>query len=248
MKYSKRRCRAAILSAALAFTMLPAPLANAAELSAPLPAAETQAIEDTNLLADFDFNTDPQDGKFTSKDAVAAIVGAGATLQDRDADQGKALYLDGSASYLDVKKSDNSSLLTGLKELTISFEAKPDRTSTNWGFYAAPNADRQGVNGEHYIGALINGGTTTLERYHQSGSRPRSASAATGTDWTHVDAVFSETDTTIYLDGVKVSAEASNYALTDILGQASIFQIGKANWGNGEYTAIKYTSVILGRR
>ena len=63
MKYSKRRCRAAILSAALAFTMLPAPLANAADLYAHLPAAETQAIEDTNLLADFDFNTDPQDGK-----------------------------------------------------------------------------------------------------------------------------------------------------------------------------------------
>lgn len=188
------------------------------------------------LLADFDFNTEPQDGKFTSEEAVATVIGTGATLQERDAAQGKALYFDGSASYLDVKKSNNSSLLTGLKEFTISFEAKPDRTSTNWGFYAAPNADRQGVNGEHYIGALINGGTTTLERYHQSGSRPRSASAPTGTDWTHVDAVFSETDTAIYLDGVKVSTEASNYALTDILGGTSIFQIGKANWGNGEYT------------
>ena len=158
------------------------------------------------LLASFDFNTEPLDGKFVSNDVTAAIVGTGAALLDRDEAHGKALYLDGSASYLDLKKSDGSSLLTGQKEITISFEAKPARTDTNWGFYAAPNANKQDANKEHYIGALIKGGSTTIERYNNNGSRPASAAAVTGTDWSHVDVVLTEAETILYVDGTKAAA------------------------------------------
>ena len=52
--------------------------------------------------------------------------------------------------------------------------------------------------------------------------------------WTHVDLVLSETSIILYLDGVKVGAESNPFALTDILGEESVIQIGKANWGSGE--------------
>ena len=46
---------------------------------------------------------------------------------------------------------------------------------------------------------------------------------------------MSKTDTTIYVNGQKVSSETSAYSLRSILGKNSILQIGKSNWGEGEY-------------
>ncbi len=237
--YMKRwkRCLAALLTAAMSLTMLPAPAATAAGMEGQAGAARQTSDADVQmgLLASFDFNREAEGGKFTADNAQAAVVGT-AVLTERDAANGKALYLDGSASYLDVKKADGSSLLTGLEEATVSFDEKPDRTGTNWGFYAAPNANVQEVNKEHYIGALINGGTTKIERYNNNGSRPGTVSAPTGTEWRHVDVVFTETATTIYVDGKKIATEASSHKLTDILGGSSVFWIGKANWGqSGEF-------------
>lgn len=183
----------------------------------------------------FDFNEEPQNGKFTSDGVEAVVTGGSVVLQERDAANGKALYLDGSAKYLKLQKTDGSSVLTGLDALTISFDAKPDRTGTNWGFYAAPNEEKQVNNQEHYIGAFINGGNTKIERYNNNGSRPVCASGSTGVDWSHVDVVFTENATDLYIDGVRAASTASSYKLTDILGTSSIFQIGKANWGDGEY-------------
>ncbi len=48
---------------------------------------------------------------------------------------GKALYLDGSSLItLRLKGTDGKALLAGAKELTISYEAKPDRTGNELGF------------------------------------------------------------------------------------------------------------------
>lgn len=198
--------------------------------------AAMNGLVPASALAYFTFDQEAQDGKFTSGNTVAAVQGSVA-LQERDAENGKALYLDGSASYLDLKKTDGSSLLTGLQEITISYDAKPGRTDTNWGFFAAPNTTKQEYEKEHYIGALINGGKTTIERYNNNGPRPTNISAATGTDWVHVDVVLKKDATILYVDGLKQGVQASSYSLPDILGQNSIFQIGKANWGDsGEYS------------
>ena len=78
-------------------------------------------------------------------------------------------------------------------------------------------------------------GSTTLERYKNSGSRPTNPSASTGNDWARVDIVMTETDTTMYVNGKAVSKEDSSYALSDIVGKNGILQIGKANWESGEY-------------
>lgn len=50
-----------------------------------------------------------------------------------------------------------------------------------------------------------------------------------------VDAVFEKNATTLYVNGQKSASMESEYKLTDILGDSSILQIGKANWGSGEY-------------
>ena len=49
------------------------------------------------------------------------------------------------------------------------------------------------------------------------------------------DVVVSKTATTIYVNGVRQSSENSSYGLAGILGNSGILQIGKANWGSGEY-------------
>ncbi|MEY8515707.1 family 43 glycosylhydrolase [Lachnospiraceae bacterium 29-84] len=233
MKYYAKRCLAAALAAAVGFTMFPSSAAKAAGEQKTGTASREIAVE---AMASFDFNTAAQDGKFTSKDVVASIEGNGsAALQDRDAQNGKALYLDGSAGWLSLKKSDGTSLLTGMEEFTISFDAKPDRTATNWGFYAAPNEDTQKYQQEHYIGAFINGGNTKIERYHNNGGRPGCPAADTGNGWSHVDVVFTEDSTALYVNGTLPVTEGSSYKVSDILGNNSIFLIGKANWENGEY-------------
>lgn len=79
-----------------------------------------QAVDAMGLLASFDFNTEPLDGKFVSNDVTAAIVGTGAALQDRDEAHGKALYLDGSAQ------------LPGSQE--IRWQQPPDRPEGDYDF------------------------------------------------------------------------------------------------------------------
>ena len=152
---------------------------------------------ETKVLADFTFDDD-------STGFVSEYAKASGNYTLKDSYDGKALYLDGSASnYLTVTDKSGNSLLTGAKELTISYEMKPDRTDTNWAFYAAPNTTAQTYNKETYLGIMVNGGTTTVERYKNNGSRPAKPSAVTGSDWVHVDVVIAENETTIYVNGEK---------------------------------------------
>ncbi len=83
--------------------------------------------------------------------------------------------------------------------------------------YAAPNADSQTYLSEKYLGIMESGGSTKVERYNNSGSRPAAPSASTGERWVHVDVVVSKTATTIYVNGVRQSSENSSYGLAGIL-------------------------------
>ena len=189
----------------------------------------TVNVGEKDVLAYFTF--DDEETGFTSVNAKAE-----GTYTLKDSYDGKALYLDGSAEqFLAVTDKEGGSLLTGVEELTISFEAKPDRTATNWVFYAAPDSNAQDYLNEQYLGLMQNNGTLSAERYKNNNGRPETASAATGNDWVHVDAVYTQTDTAIYVNGVEQSRVESSYTLPEILGENSILQIGKANWGSGEY-------------
>jgi len=215
-----RRIFASALTVAMVGTMLPATAL----------AAETKEAS-KGIIAQFDF--DDEAGGFTGGGAKASGT---YELKDSYDGAGKALYLNGSSQFLSVTKEDGSSLLTGLKEMTVSFEMKSDRTATNWPFYAAPSTVAQPIGGngkEIYFGLLVNGGNITAERYLNG--RSNCAASAMNSGWSHVDVVVSSADTAIYIDGVEKSRVASANALSGILGDSSILQIGKANWGNGEY-------------
>ena len=214
-KSIREKVIASFLAASMVCTMMPA---------ASLAAGET---EDLPLLAEFTFD-DTATG-FRGGQAQAALVGSPAV---QETDGRNALYLDGSSdNFLTVTDAEGNSLLSGATELTISYEAKPDQSSTtNWVFYAAPNGNQQVYNRETYIGILEAGGSTKVERYNNNGSRPANPSAATGTDWVHVDVVLSRFETSIYVNGVKQAEQNSGYRIETILGSNSIVQIGKANW------------------
>lgn len=228
----KKRGMALVMAAALAATSVP--FSALAKSSVEGNGATDVQMEKASpssedILADFDF--DDEAGGFEGGSARAS---GSYTLTDGY--DGKALYLDGSASnYLTVTNLDGGSLLTGLDELTISYEMKPDRTGTNWVMYAAPDGGTQNYLHEKYLGIMESGGTTTAERYLNAGARPASASTSTGSDWHHVDVVVTKEDTAIYVNGVEKSRVESAYAVEDILGTNSILCIGKANWGSGEY-------------
>lgn len=224
-KAAGKKALAAFLAFAMAGAYLP---------SVPAAAAEPEA----NLLLDFNF-----DNLTDSKEIVTDTARAtgGYTLQGSYEGAGKALHLDGTASqWLRVTDKQGGSLLAGLEEMTVSYDIKNERPDTNWALYAAPNGDAQGdPTGEHYIGFLHKDGSLTVERYNQptGTGRPINPSVSVGNEWIHIDAVLSKTDTAIYVNGIEQARVDSAYSLTDILGDTSILQIGKANWGtNGEYT------------
>lgn len=178
--------------------------------------------------------------EFTFDDEETGFIGGQAVAKDQASHdiQNCALYLDGTGSdSLYVTKADGSSLLTGKTELTISFAAKPEAGGSNWLFYAAPNESEQTVNNETYLGLLENGGMFTAERYQNTGQRPDSAKTdvVDTSDWMYVTLVHTVSGTDIYINGEKKAEQESSIALTDILGEDSILQIGKANWGSGEY-------------
>lgn len=219
-KAGTKRVLAAFLALALAGSYIPSIPASAEE-------------PDAELLLDFDFEGLTGGQTITTETASASGVYTLTTSYDGS----QALHLDGTSSqWLNVTKADGTSLLTGQDEITISYDIQNERTGTNWAFFAAPNTTTQEFQQEHYIGCMHSNGNLTTERYNNSGSRPASASASVGNDWVHIDVVHSAADTAIYVNGMESSRVASSYSLTDILGNNSILQIGKANWTTGEYS------------
>lgn len=190
------------------------------------------------LIADFDFD-DMTDG-LTGGNAVAAVAGGSIDLVEHDGGYA-AKFTAGDRDWLNVAALNGGSLLTGYDEITISYDILPGASGTNWVFYAAPDdtALSWNANGnkERYLGVLVKNGTMEVERYNNTGSRPTNPSAGLSTSaWQHVDIVYTKDSTTIYLNGEEVNSVETTYQLTDILGDSSIFQIGKANWGSGEYS------------
>lgn len=186
------------------------------------------------------FSFDDDSSGFAGAGARASKIG---TTQLLDGYSERALYLAGNGN-LEVKKDDGTSLLAGLDEFTVSYWVYPDRTGGGeWAFFAAPEGHKptnngNGQNNEKYVGVLHNNGITTAERYNTNNS-PRQAAAesqaASLNEWHHIAVVYSRNKTEVYVDG-KLSGEANNNVdLSDLLGNAGYFNIGKATWGNGEY-------------
>jgi len=187
----------------------------------------------SDLLVAFDF--DDETSGFESE-----YVKATGSYSLKEHGNGKAVYLDGAASnYLTVTTKQNHSVLSGADEITVAFQMKPDSKEANWFFYAAPDEHKQVYQREKYVGILGNAsGVLSAERYNNNGRRPAAAMAQTQTDsdgWCHVAVVYGKNDTVVYVNGIETARVGNAYSLADILGSNSVFYIGKANWGNGEY-------------
>ena len=175
--------------------------------------------------------------EFTFDDKETGLIGGQAVAEGEYEIKNGALYLDGDGQWLNVTKGNGSSLLTGRDELTISFAASPESGNSNWMFFAAPNANAQEVNQETYLGMTEFEETITAERYKNSGERPQSVSVS-GIDasgWVYVTLVCTADKSTLYINGEEKDSKDSSIALSDIFGENGILQIGKGNWGNGEY-------------
>ncbi|WP_018750585.1 chitobiase/beta-hexosaminidase C-terminal domain-containing protein [Paenibacillus sanguinis] len=185
-----------------------------------------------HLIADFNFD-DPSSG--LEGGGAKAVVQGLASYGDSLPGQGKAAKIH-NGFWLNVTQDDGTTpLLAGLDEITISYDSQTSGGS-GWVFFAAPDTSTQTYLSERYLGILDKQDSLTVERYNNSGARPESAKAPAGAEWKHVDVVVSATDTKLYIDGQLVSSIASSHTLTDILtSSGGIFQLGKGNWGSGEY-------------
>ena len=193
---------------------------------------EEDEEEELKLIADFDFENLQDD---------ADIVGGGAkatgtyTVADSFGESGKAISLsDGKKQFLKVTKENGDSLLAGVKSVSISFDANIGRTGTDWLFYSAPNENPQS-SPEYYLGVANINSKLTIEHFKNGRNGATTNTPIALNTWTHIDVVYSQDETIVYVDGEKKSSFSSDNKLEDILGENPITYIGKANWGSGEY-------------
>lgn len=200
---------------------------------------EVQAADLPKALVDFDFENLNANQEIVTDSAKATGTYG---LSDSHAGGGKALSLNGTNQWLNITTREGKSLLTGLDEITISYDAKMPKNHVNWGFFAARSASETTYQNEHYVGTVHNPAADkdhlVAERFN-GGARPASAWAnvsAYDNKWVHVDVVHTEKDVTLYVDGQEAGKEASAFKISDILGKNSVLYLGKATWGaNGEY-------------
>lgn len=216
-----KKLLSAVLAAAVAMTGVPV-------------TAEAEAKSDEGLIASFTF--DDEESGFAGAGAKAVVNGT-AAFEDSYDGAGQALAVSEN-NWLSVYAQDDSALLKGVEEFTLSYDSKATNQKNGWSFYAAPNLDAQVGNGakEHYIGIMDKESGITVERFNNNGVRPPSVTGSSSENWKHVDVVVTETTTYLYVDGELAGSETSAHKVSDILGETGgIIQIGKANWGSGEY-------------
>ena len=172
----------------------------------------------------------------------AKPIASGAKPDLSPAYDGSMLKLDNSNDdALSVTKADGSSLMTGLNEATISYWEYTSDNRTSWAYYAAPPGNQPMQGGERYIGAFHkvenNEGKLIEERYNngRGGGNYQIQTPASKGAWHYVTVVYGADTTTVYVDGIAKETKSGQPSLNNILGNNSIFQIGKANWGGGEY-------------
>ncbi|MFR8239148.1 MAG: beta-L-arabinofuranosidase domain-containing protein, partial [Dorea sp.] len=194
---------------------------------------EAAKPEIPEVLADFNFDAAPAEGE--AFDGGNAKASGTYTLVDHGT--GKALKLDGTSQFLNVTAKDGTSLLTGVEEMTVSFQINPGQSATNWGFFAAANVNEQLYKSEKYLGIYDENGTVKAQRFNSNAQdRPASPEYAAGENkWSYITVVYAENETILYVNGVEAGREESIVSIPELLGDSSILYIGKSTWKSGEY-------------
>ena len=200
-------------------------------LAAPAAYAETDAV------ATFTFDEAPTGGGFTSGEVRATVRGDASLVAGRNG-QGTAARL-GAGFWLDLAKTDGSPVLQGLDAVTFSYDRKPEGGNQGWTIFASRSASPNVFERETYLGVIDTEAAITVERYDNAGFRNvggNMTAAASRADWKHVDLVVDGATAKLYVDHVLVGENTTGQTLTGILGAAGgVLQVGKANWGAGEY-------------
>lgn len=191
---------------------------------------EPPVLPASGELISLDFDN----GDLTSGSSYGKASGTPKFVADGD---NKCIQFDGTkATAVTLTDANGNGLLTGRKNFTIQFRVKPTASGTSWWFFAAPNANAQTYQQEKYIGAMTKGGTLTVERYNNSGSRSAASSGAyTENEWNDVMIVVKDGVTELYINGIQSEDVASTVDVAEMLGEDPVAYIGLANWGSGEF-------------
>ena len=206
-----------------------------------------EARPEDQLLADFDFNTrNTESEKITFAGGSAeATVESGDEAIWKTYGEEKALDLRGAGKALYVTKKDGTPLLKDQETATVVFESFFEGSSqvNDWPFYAAQDVEQQEYGDQNYLAAAENNNRFSVPRqsFASLGKEDfdlNSTSAPVLKQWKTTAVVFDRTKTSLYVDGkLAASDERANApVISDILGdKGGIFQIGRANWGGGEF-------------
>ena len=216
--------------------------------------------------SDFTYNTTLEEAAiahFSFDDEEKGFTGKGAKAEEHngyelvEGKNGKGISIkNGEKQFLTLTKKDGSALLTGLNEMTVNYYSKTKAGSgTQWIMYASGSEDAPSYGQEKYIGIidpLNGGGEINIERYYNTNGGRSAVNKYDFSDiddeWKMVTVVFRKDKTELYVNGELVSTIDSSASLKKIFGENGIVQIGKANWGGGEYTTAQIDEFTIFNR
>lgn len=226
-KWFLKKAASLVMSAAMVVTLIPAQsvFADESTASTTLPDKLVYLSFDTAISSDGDVAT------------AALAGGTNATISSADKKVGDGALNLSNSSYLTVKDADGNNPITGKDEITISYYSKVGADNAGWVYHISKDTSNT-YQSEHYIGITDKATGIGSERWNNNGSRkPSIQYTYSPKGWKLVTVVMEDSATTLYVDGIKIQRLEDEARLTDILGSSSTFQIGKANWKNGEYFA-----------
>ncbi len=192
-------------------------------------ASVVTAADDSNVVARFTF-TNGKDEGLTENGSNFTYANGAVTL--------------GAESYLTA----DASALKGLTAMTIAMKVKGPATDTKkaaW-VYEISSEEKHAYPTEHYLGMYYdnkdNPGKFSAQRYSNPNGRPTDANKMDYNPDVFMSIVVVYPDDgsiIVYADGKEVAnvpqSENFDLSLAGCIGENPHFQIGKANWDNGEY-------------
>ncbi|MBQ7138179.1 MAG: Cna B-type domain-containing protein, partial [Clostridia bacterium] len=184
-------------------------------------------------LADFDFDSE---ANYADGGNAKAVVYSGSPVwkAEHEGREG-VMYFDGS-SGLSITKGDGSPLLTNVTDLTVSFDACYTSSSgdNHWVFLAIPSGHSQNPWWSKHVGISETNSAIRLERPLDAGSDSNALTVqgiTTGA-WHHIEAHFTSSGMSLYVDGDLKGTNSNANDLTSLLGSSSQILLGVGNWGN----------------
>lgn len=208
-----------LTAAALACTML-LPFATSAS------AAVGDEAPDVTI-ANFDFNSTKtgDTGRLADSTGFARATFGSAAQTVQGLDGTTALDMSGN-NWLNVTDVTGNPLLTGLNDVTFSYDSKSG-ADPSWTIFASRDSGGVPWGNENYVGVLDRAGTIGVERYSSGRTNNGNVSTQGTTAWKHIDLIVNNNETTLKVNGVTKATNTTidvQHALSTILGSSSILR------------------------